>query len=355
MNEGNGDTSYANNSLSQKSIILCTKPTTEEAITDLYKSLCPETISIADLGCSSGPNTFMVVFDIIRAVEKLRKMTGTHSPPEYVVHLSDLPGNDFNYIFRSLPRCVEDFKKEMGDGFGHCFFAGVGGSFYGRLFPSKSLHFVHSSNSLHWLSQLLVSNYYQIPKGSEENKGNIRIAASSPPNVIKAYYEQFERDFSTFLKYRSEELVTGGRMVLYFLGRKSDSHNSSHDVLNIWVLLAKVLKDLVTKGLVEEEKLNSFNLPIYATSLKEVKMVVEKEGSFSIHVLDGFTHDFSESVKDGKTITNAMRAVVESLIVSHFGGGIIDQVFNKYEEMIGECRNELVKEEFINIVSLTKI
>nr|GMD74194.1 salicylate carboxymethyltransferase-like [Ipomoea batatas]GMD77738.1 salicylate carboxymethyltransferase-like [Ipomoea batatas] len=234
----------------------------------------------------------------------------------------------------------------MGDGFGHCFFAGVGGSFYGRLFPSNTLHFVHSSNSLHWLSQ--------IPKGLEENKGNIRIAASSPPNVIKAYYEQFERDFSTFLKYRSEELVTGGRMVLYFLGKKSDSHNS-HDVLNIWVLLAKVLKDLVTKGLVEEEKLNSFNLPIYAPSLKEVKMVVEKEGSFSIHVLDGFTHDFSESVKDGKIITNAMRAVVESLIVSHFGGGIIDQVFIKYEEMIGECKSELVKEEFINIVSLTKI
>nr|GMD74767.1 salicylate carboxymethyltransferase-like [Ipomoea batatas] len=339
MNEGNGDTSYANNSLVQ--------PTTEEAITDLYNSLCPETISIADLGCSSGPNTFLVVFDIIRAVEKVRKMTGTHSP-EYVVHLSDLPGNDFNYIFRSLPRCVEDFKKEMGDGFGRCFFAGVGGSFYGRLFPNNSLHFVHSSNSLHWLSQ--------IPKGLEENKGNICIAASSPPSVIEAYYEQFERDFSTFIKCRSEELVMGGRMILYFLGRKSESHNPSHDdVLNIQTVLAKCLKDLVTKGLVEDERLNSFNLPFYAPSLKEVKMVVEKEGSFSINVLEGFTLDFSESVKDGKAISNTVRAVVESLVVSHFGRGIIDQIFNKYEEMIGECMTEFVKEEFFNIVSLTKI
>ncbi|XP_019180722.1 PREDICTED: salicylate carboxymethyltransferase-like [Ipomoea nil] len=345
MNEGNGDTSYANNSLAQKNVILHTKPTTEEAITDVYNSLCPETISIADLGCSSGPNTFLAVFDIIRAVEKLRKITGTHSP-EYVVHLNDLPGNDFNSIFRSLPRCVEDFKKEMGDGFGDCFFAGVAGSFYGRLFPSNTLHFVHSSNSLHWLSQ--------IPKGLEENKGNIRIAASSPPSVIKAYYKQFERDFLTFLKCRSEELVTGGRMVLYFLGRKSESHNPSHDV-NIWVLFAKSLKDLVTKGLVEEEKLNSFNVPMYSPSLKEVKMVVEKEGSFSINVLEGYTRDFSESLKDGKAISNTVRAMVESLVVSHFGGGIIDQVFNKYEEMIGECMTEFVKEDFINIVSLTKV
>ncbi|XP_019180721.1 PREDICTED: salicylate carboxymethyltransferase-like [Ipomoea nil] len=346
MNEGNGDTSYANNSLIQKNMILCIKPTREEAITDVYNSLCPETISIADLGCSSGPNTFLVVFDIIRAVEKLRKMTGTHSP-EYVIHFSDLPSNDFNSIFRSLPRYVEDFKKEMGDGFGHCFFAGVGGSFYGRLFPSKTLHFVHSSSSLHWLSQ--------IPKGLEENKGNIRIAASSPPSVIKAYYDQFERDFSTFFKCRSEELVMGGRMILSFTGRKSESHNPSHDVLNIWTLLANCLKDLVTKGLVEEEKLNSFHLPMYEPSLKEVKMVVEKEGSFSINVLEGYTHDFGESVKDG-AIINTVRAVVEPLVVSHFGGGIIDQVFNKYEEMIGECRmTEFVKDNFIIIVSLTKI
>nr|GMD75924.1 salicylate carboxymethyltransferase-like [Ipomoea batatas]GMD75926.1 salicylate carboxymethyltransferase-like [Ipomoea batatas] len=346
MKGGNGDTSYANNSLSQKSIIVCTKPRREEAITDVYKSLCPETISIADLGCSSGPNTFLVVFDTIRAVEKLRKMTGNPSP-EYVVHFSDLPSNDFNSIFRSLPRCVEDFKKEMGDGFGHCFFAGVGGSFYGRLFPSNSLHFVHSSNSLHWLSQ--------IPKGSEENKDNICITASTPPIVIKAYYEQFESDFSIFLKSRSEELVTGGRMVLYFSGRKSESPNPSHDVLTFPVLLAKVLKDLVTKGLVEEEKLNSFNLPIYAPSVKEVKMIVEKEGLFSINVLEGFTYDFSEALKDGKAITNTIRAAAESLVVSHFGGGIIDQVFNKYEEMIGECMTEFVKEDFFIIVSLTKI
>nr|GMD74458.1 salicylate carboxymethyltransferase-like [Ipomoea batatas] len=346
MKGGNGDTSYANNSFAQKSIILCTKTTREEAITDVYKSLCPESISIADLGCSSGPNTFLVVFDIIRAVEKLRKMTGSPSP-EYVVHFSDLPSNDFNSIFRSLPRCVEDFKKEMGDGFGHCFFAGVGGSFYGRLFPSKTLHFVHSSNSLHWLSQ--------IPKGLEENKGNICISASSPPNVIKAYYEQFESDFSIFLKSRSEELVMGGRMVLYFLGRKSENPNPSHDVLNFWVVLAEVLKDLVTKRLVEEEKLNSFNLPIYTPSLKEVKMVVEKEGLFSINILEGFTHNFSEPIKDEKAITNTMRAIVESLVVSHFGRRIIDQVFNKYEEMIGECMTKFVKEDFFIIVSLTKI
>lgn len=110
------------------------------------------------------------------------------------------------------------------------------------------------------------------------------------------------------------------------------------------------------QGLVDEEKLNSFNLPIYAPSLKEVKMLVEKEGSFSINVLEVFTHDFSEFVKEAKVITNTMRAVVESLLASHFGRGIIiDEVFNKYEEMVTEFITEFKKEEFINMVSLTKI
>jgi jasmonate O-methyltransferase len=48
----------------------------------------------------------------------------------------------------------ENLKKQMGDGFGPCFFAGVPGSFYCRLFRAKSLHFVHSSYSLMWLSRV---------------------------------------------------------------------------------------------------------------------------------------------------------------------------------------------------------
>lgn len=46
------------------------------------------------------------------------------------------------------------------------------------------------------------------------NKGNIYIAKTSPPSVHKAYLDQFEKDFTRFLKLRSAELVPGGYMVL---------------------------------------------------------------------------------------------------------------------------------------------
>ena len=110
------------------------------------------TLSMADLGCSSGSNTLMIISNLIKQVE-----LHTNKPTQYQIFFNDLPSNDFNAIFRSLPNCLQELKNQVGDDFGNnCFFNGVSGSFYGRLFPNKSLHFVHSSYSVHWLSQVIL-------------------------------------------------------------------------------------------------------------------------------------------------------------------------------------------------------
>ncbi|WJZ86058.1 hypothetical protein VitviT2T_005557 [Vitis vinifera] len=236
MKGGNGDTSYAENSLVQKKVISLTKPIIEDAITNLYCNNFPASLCIADLGCSSGPNTFFAVLEVVTTVDKVGKKMGRQLP-EIQVFLNDLPGNDFNTIFKSLPKFQKDLQKTMGAGAESCFVTGVPGSFYCRLFPSKSLHFVHSSYSLQWLSQ--------VPRGLE-NKGNIYMASSSPPSVLKAYYEQFQSDFSMFLRCRSEELLGGGTMVLTFLGRRSEDP-SSKECCYIWELLAVALNDMVSE------------------------------------------------------------------------------------------------------------
>lgn len=136
----------------------------EDAVTEFYSTFFPESMTIAELGCSSGPNSLLSAFEIKEAVEdkcfQLRR-----SPPEFHLLLNDLPSNDFNTIFRSLPGfhkqqmlSVEKPVKCRGE----FFVSGVPGSFYGRLFPSRSLHFVHSSSSLHWLSQVCVYISLQI-------------------------------------------------------------------------------------------------------------------------------------------------------------------------------------------------
>ena len=119
------------------------KPVVEENIKEVYGgNMLSEFLKVADLGCSSGSNTLTVVSQMLEAI-------ATAS--------NDLPGNDFNSLFKSLPSFYEEVKKkerEAGRRLGRCFVFGAPGSFYGSLFPNNTMHFFHSSYSLHWLSQV---------------------------------------------------------------------------------------------------------------------------------------------------------------------------------------------------------
>ncbi|KAL3728469.1 hypothetical protein ACJRO7_033109 [Eucalyptus globulus] len=362
MNGGMGESSYANNSLLQRKLLLMTKPIMEAAVTALFSTAAatvPASLAIADLGCSTGPNTLFAMSEIINIMSNLCKAT-KQELPEIQVFLNDLPGNDFNTIFSNfLPRFQEKLSEQMKSknrawATLSCFFNGVPGSFYGRLFPRESLHLIHSSSSLHWLSQ--------VPRGLEGNKGNIYMARSSPPRVLRAYYEQFQRDFSTFLKCRGQELVVGGHMLLTFLGRRSDDP-SNKECCYVWELLAIALNEMVSEGLIEEDKVDSFNVPMYTPSPKEVRGEVQKQGSFSIDWLEVAEVNWSVletnfdpnvvSEDGGYNMAKCMRAAVEPLLVEHFGEEIIDEVFKRYRARLVDVMSK-EKTAIVNIIILLK-
>lgn len=138
----------------QRANLSSSVPVLEQAVLDFCDTELPPCITIADLGCSSGPNTLFAVTQITSLIYERCSQLG-QSPPEFSIFLNDLPGNDFNTVFQSfLPAFKEKIRAENGSDFGPCYISGVPGSFYGRLFPSNSLHFVHSGTSLHWLSQV---------------------------------------------------------------------------------------------------------------------------------------------------------------------------------------------------------
>nr|POF17169.1 isoform 2 of probable s-adenosylmethionine-dependent methyltransferase at5g38100 [Quercus suber] len=104
-------------------------------INTLSGSLNP--ICVADLGCSTRPNTFFSVKNIIEAIELKYISKGENTEtPKFMEFFNDQFSNDFNTLFISLPLNRQYFA------------AGVPGSFYGRLFPKASLHFIHSSYAL---------------------------------------------------------------------------------------------------------------------------------------------------------------------------------------------------------------
>ncbi|CAI9259437.1 unnamed protein product [Lactuca saligna] len=280
---------------------------------------------IADLGCSNGPNTLLAVSIIIDVVLERCREDNRHKAPQFQIFLNDLYGNDFNAIFQLLPKFYANLKKEKGENI-CCFVSATPGSFYGRLFQDGSLHLVHSSYALHWLSQ--------VPEGIENNKENIYMAKTSPPNVFEAYRKQFHTDMKMFLQMRSSEIVRGGCMKL-----------------------------------VQESDINTFNAPVYFPCEDEVRNVIHDEGSFSLDTLNAFQLNWDPYDRDytsmkalneqccmhGKNTAMFMRAVTESLLVSHFRDLMNTNVlFENMEKQVAEHLTRKKTRHFTLVISLTR-
>ncbi|XP_050227116.1 probable methyltransferase TCM_000168 isoform X1 [Mercurialis annua] len=351
MKAGTGEQSYANNSKVQKAILSKASPVLVEALQDLCDKNMPEVMTMADLGCSSGPNSLFAATHFTNIICKRCSQSG-RSPPELCVYMNDLPGHDFNTTFKSLPAFHEKMRRENGQEFGACYVYGVAGSFHHRLFPSNSLNFVHSSSALHWLSQVP-------PEMSDEsdpliNKGKISISETSPAAVIKAYQKQFQKDFSSFLEARSKEVVPGGRMVLSFLGRNVANPTTESTSL-FWDYIGHAFQAPVQQGVIEEEKLDTYNAPYYEASIEEVEREIVKEGSFAIDKLGSFMitwDDINGGMRCDRATTamnlgKAIRAVHESMFGNHFGEGIMDPFIHKLREVVVADTQEI---EHVNVV-----
>ncbi|KAF3338345.1 anthranilate O-methyltransferase 3-like protein [Carex littledalei] len=350
MVRGSGETSYAANSKLQEKVILAMWPMLEEAVGGIYRNLLPQKMVVADLGCSSGPNTLVVVSEVIQIISN-QCLRVRQQPPEMQFFLNDLCNNDFNNIFQSLDQIEQIVRAEKGTISVPHFIAGLPGSFYGRLFPRQSVHFFHSSFSLMWISQV-PKDIGDTRNGMPLNKGNINIGKTSPPLVVKLYQEQFHRDFSHFLKLRFDELVPCGQMVLSLPGRnRKDILNGG--VSTTWALVAESLDSMVLEGLVEEEKLDTFNLPYYAPSAEEVEAIVNLQGLFDIITFQTFQLNLDpfdeldddvvlDNVQSGANCTKAIRCVLEPMIASHFGSAIVDDLFSRFATNVAK---HLLKEK----------
>ena len=187
------------------------------------------TFRVADLGCATGPNTFLAVANILEAVEAKFQSQGQ---PEFHVFFNDHTSNDFNTLFRTLPQNRQYYA------------AGVPGSFHGRLFPNASIHIAHSSYAIHWLSR--VPKAVMDSSSPAWNKGRIHYSDSSY-EVIRAYETQFSEDMECFLLSRAQEIVFGGLMLLTFSGRPNGIPHSDASPNVIFQLLGSCLMDLVRK------------------------------------------------------------------------------------------------------------
>ncbi|XP_021888300.1 probable S-adenosylmethionine-dependent methyltransferase At5g37990 [Carica papaya] len=342
MTGGDGPNSYTHNSWYQRGVIEAAKEMINEGISanlDLIKSPCfNNKFHIADLGCSIGPNTFIAIQNIIDTVQK-KYQDENHNPLdlEFQVFFNDQVNNDFNTLFKALPPSRSYFA------------AGVPGSFHGVLFPNSSLHLVHSSYALHWLSQLpkeLVDS-----KSPAWNKGSI-FCSGLVKEVAEVYACQYKKDMNRILNARAQELVPGG-LIIILESSLPDDVPMSHTAMGMpYDFLGSCLHDMVKMGLLSEEKVDSFNLPMYIPHVTELKELIEENGCFSIERMIAFDHPVkSVSSPSLQAIASLIRAIVEGFIEKHLGDEIdIKEIFSYYAEKFAknppnyfgaECRQNL--------------
>lgn len=175
--------------------------------------------------------------------------------------------------------------------------------------------------------------------------------------MASAYLRQFQSDFSRFLRSRAAEVVSGGRVVITMLGRRTEGYADVETTL-LWDLLSESLAALVSQGLTEQEKVDAYDVPFYAPSVREVQQEVTTEGSFSLNLVRMYeaTHGGGDAKRDGRMLAMTARAVHESMLSQHFGPGVVDPLFHRYSELVTRSmeKGQVIKSVQIGIV-LTRL
>ncbi|KDP22676.1 hypothetical protein JCGZ_02518 [Jatropha curcas] len=107
----------------------------------------------------------------------------------------------------------------------------------------------------------------------------------------------------------------------------------------LYQLWGDSLRDMAKLGVISEEKVDTFNLPLYYSSPKELEEIIKRNGHFSIENLHvsgrPVKYDPETSVK---FIVSLTRSVFEGLLKEHFGVGenIVDQIFHNLAKKVAD-------------------
>ncbi|XP_021296780.1 probable S-adenosylmethionine-dependent methyltransferase At5g38780 [Herrania umbratica] len=359
MKGGDGKVSYARNSFAQRTAVDASKKFISEAIADLldieFDPILDLSVrfGIADLGCAAGPNTFYAVQNIIDAIDsKYAKQHQESKALEYQVFFNDHINNDFNTLFRTLPSPLRYFP------------VGVPGSFYGRLFPEASVHLMHSSNSLNWLSR--------VPKSVGDIKKvksfNLPIYYPSPDEIGKLI-----QDNGCLSIERMETFTGNGKHIynsqMWTLAVRAAfeaiiSNNFGNEIVEeLFELFTKKhmdnvsifsRDDVMSHGLISKEKVKSFNLPIYYASPDEIEKLIQDNGCFSIVRMETFPGN-GKHIYNSQMWTLIVRAAFEAIISNNFGSEMVEELFELYNKKHMDNVSIFSRDDVISLLHLNVV
>lgn len=90
------------------------------------------------------------------------------------------------------------------------------------------------------------------------------------------------------------------------------------------------------QGRISEAKVDSFNFPLYFTIPEELKALIEKNGKFSIERMEVINNPGKLTLSSAIARSRYLRATCEGLLKNHFGGEMMDELFDGYTKKLGD-------------------
>jgi len=137
-----------------------------------------------------------------------------------------------------------------------------------------------------------------------------------------------------------------GRMV-------TNSYRAAFENLVRAQYMEAAFEELIKEGVIEKEKVDSFNLPLFCPNVEEFESIVKTETSFeiveSVKLFSGLPlHPISEVTKGdeemfGRTVANGYRAAFENLVRAQLGSdGLTNEFYLRIEKMAAaKCQEYL--------------
>jgi hypothetical protein len=174
----------------------------------------------------------------------------------------------------------------------------VAGSFYGRLFPTSSVHFITCCNALLWMDHLPNVPVRDFVSYRRPQPGR---GPSVPPEVEAAFTQQAHGDLVRFLEARACELVPGGKLLI--ANPADDEQRRTGD--GLYDVLNDACVDLVAAGRLERSRYERLTIPIYFRTIAETLAPLEEAGS---PVRGAFTVEHAETLEVPTPFIQAFRA-----------------------------------------------
>jgi len=121
------------------------------------------------------------------------------------------------------------------------------------------------------------------------------------------------------------------------------------------------------QGLIEEEKLESFNIPTYEATIEEIRHLIEEEETLFLQRLEVFTVPRDEGISErgdcssldvgirAEFIATYTRAAMEPLLSAKFEVEVINELFIRFQKKLVQLM-KVEKFETANVmISMTKV